>query len=135
MDNLHYIAAILYRPIIDKGDDYFDYTIKPYTDINLEGNAKLFRYNVSIEEIYGISVFFYTIASELMKPILTYLLSPNPTEMEARKLMMDLRDRIKNEEQKKKLTQLIENNDLKSGIGNYLSTIFVKEKSGDTMKS
>lgn len=135
MDNLHYIAAILYRPLIDKGDEYFDYTIKPYTEINLEANAKLFRYNVSIEEIFGISVFFYTTASVLMKPIISYLLKTNPTEMEARETLIILRDKIRNAEQKKKLTQLLENKDLKSGIGNYLSTLFVKEKYGDTIKS
>ena len=135
MTNLHYIAAILYRPITKKGDDYFEYEIAPYTSINLEGNAKLFRYNASIEDIYGISVFFYTIANELLRPMIYFLRKMNPTEKETRMMLKKMRDRIKDAEQKKKLTRLLESNDLKSGIGSYLSTILPMEKSGVTMKS
>jgi hypothetical protein len=123
--NLHYISAILYRPLLSKGDEYFDYEIKPYSDINLEGTAKLFKYNVSVDDIYGISVFFYTIANELLSPMICY---STTTEMEVREKLTMIMNRVKNEEQRKKLKELLMNNDLKNGIGNYLSTTFQMEK-------
>jgi hypothetical protein len=134
IENLHYISAILYRPIINKGDEYFDYEIKPYQDINLEGTAKLFKYNVNIDDIYGISVFFYTIANELLTPMIYYS-QEKMEETEARRRLTMIMNRTKDAEQRKKLKQLLMNKDLKSGIGNYLSSTFVKEKFGDTMKS
>lgn len=133
IENLHYLCAILYRPIIDKGDEYFDYTIKPYEEINLEGSSKLFKYNANIEDIYGISVFFYTIANELLEPMICY--SQPITEMEMREKLTMMMNRIKNAEQQKKLKELLMNNDLKSGIGNYLSSIFATEKFGEIKKS
>jgi len=135
IENLHYITAILYRPIVDIGDEYFDYTIVPYDTINLEGTARLFKYNVSIDDIYGISGFFLTIANELLMPMNYYLQKETITEMEIRMGLTMLMERVKNAEQKKKLMQLLENNDLKNGIGNYLSTIFVGETYGDTKQS
>jgi uncharacterized protein YneF (UPF0154 family) len=135
MKNLHYITAILYRPILDKGDDYFDYTIAPYDSINLERNAKLFKYSVSIDDIYGISGFFLTIANELLTPMIYYLDNPTITEMEMRVMMTKMMKRVKDVEQKKKLMEVLENNDLSNGIGNYLSTIFAEGTFGDTKKS
>jgi len=135
MKNLHYITAILYRPIVDKGDDYFDYTIAPYDTINLERNAKLFKYSVSIDDIYGISGFFLIIANELLMPMIYYSHKPMITEMEMRMMLTKMMERIKDEEQKKKLRHLLENNDLKNGIGSYLSTIFAEGTFGDTKKS
>lgn len=135
IENLHYIAAILYRPIINKGDEYFEYEIADYTTVKLEGTAKLFKYNVSVDDIYGISVFFYTIANELLMPMSSFLSKTNPTEEETRQTLTTLMGMVKDAGQKKKLMQLLKNNDLKSGIGSYLSTIFVKETSGDMKQS
>lgn len=133
IENLHYICAILYRPIVDKGDEYFDYTIKPYTEINLEGAAKLMKHKANIDDIYGIAGFFLTIANELLEPMICY--SPEITEMEMKTRLDKMINRIKDAGQKKKLIELRESKDIESGIGNYLSITFPKDKSGDMNKS
>ena len=131
INNLHYICAILYRPLVTKNEDFFDYEILPYEDINLEKNAKLMKYKANIDDIYGIAGFFLTISEELLAPMMPYLQKQKMTEMEMRMALTTLMRMLKDEEQKKKLMQMLENNDLKSGIGNYLSTLYVEAKYGD----
>ena len=122
ISNLHYITAILYRKIVKEGDEYFDYEIEPYTDIQLEGRANLFKYNVNLEEVYGIAVFFYLIVSELWNNITSY-----STEMTKEEMMMKIMNRIKDEELKKKLKQWLEINQLESSTGNSYSTDYLTE--------
>jgi hypothetical protein len=122
IDNLHYITAILYRKVVREGDEYFDYEIEPYTDVQLEGRAKLFKYNVNIEQVYGIAVFFYLIVSELWDSITSY-----SREMTMEEKTMMILNRIKDTEVKKKLTQWLEKNQLESSTGNSYSTDYLTE--------
>jgi hypothetical protein len=122
IDNLHYITAILYRKVVKEGDEYFDYEIEPYTDIQLEGRAKLFKYNANIEDIYGIALFFYLIVSELWNNIISY----SPTMTMEEKVMM-IMERTQDIEAKKKLKELHEKSLSKSLTGNSYSTNLVEE--------
>lgn len=130
ISNLHYITAILYRKIVKEGDEYFDYEIEPYTDVQLEGRANLFKYNAKITDIYGISVFFYHIASELWNNIISY----SPTMTMEEKVMMIIQ-RTQDIEVKKKLMQLHEKSLLKSSTGNSYSINLVEEISQSMIKS
>jgi hypothetical protein len=122
IDNLHYLVAIFYRKVIKEGDEYFDYEIEPYNDIKLEGRAKLFQHNANVMDVYGISVFFYHIVSELMNSI--HYFSTEMTKEEKIKMMIK---RLKNTEVRKKLTQLLEKNLLENGTGNFSYTDFQVE--------
>lgn len=67
IDNLHKITAILYRPVIEEGDEFFSYKIKAYKDINLNETANLFKEKVSVEDVYGIVVFFFSFVQILLE--------------------------------------------------------------------
>lgn len=119
IQNLHYIAAILYRPIIEKGDEYFDYKIKDYTEIQLENTAKLFQHKLSIQDIYGIAVFFCTIAGELINPMLIYLKEQMETNPKVMENWMQTIMKIKEDEPRRMLIMLTEKLVSGNGIGNF----------------
>jgi hypothetical protein len=121
INNLHYITAIFYRKVVKEGDEYFDYEIEPYTDIQLEGRAKLFKYNTKIVDVYGIVVFFYLIVKELWDSINSY------STMTMEEKVMELMKRARNPEAKKKLMQLHEKSLSKSLTGSSYSTNLVQE--------
>jgi len=122
ISNLHYIVAIFYRKIVKEGDEYFDYEIEPYTDIQLEGRAKLFKHNTNIQDIYGISVFFYLIVSELWNNI-----TSSSTEMTMEEKITMIIERTKNPEVRKKLKLLHEKSLSKSLTGNSYYIDLVEE--------
>lgn len=122
IDNLHYIVAILFRKITKEGDEYFDYEIEEYKEVKLEGRANLFKYNVSISDVYSVSVFFWILGNELLNSMNFF-----STEMTPEEKMKTMISRIKNTEQKKKLMQLHEKSLLKSSTGNSFYTNFLEE--------
>ena len=125
VDNIHKIAAVLYRPIDTEGDEFFSYTIKPYKTINLNETAALFQARVSINDIYGIVVFFLTFVEILLKDMTS---SSQLTSKETKKMIKTLTKIIKNEvNQKKKQMPSKKKRTSKNGNGSSSSGGSVKE--------
>jgi len=121
IQNLHYIAAIFYRKLISEGDENFDYEIDSYNNVKLENQAKFFKYNMKIADMYGTVVFFYHIVTELWDNITSC-----STEMTQEQTMMKIISRVKDSEAKKKLMQWHENNQSENGIGNFYYSNLLK---------
>lgn len=120
IDNLHNITALLYRPIIEQGDEFFSYKIKAYKDINLQDTASLFRAKVSVQDIYGIVVFFLSIVQTLLKDMTSS--SPSTTK-QIQKATNQLKRIIEKEIRLKKKQTLSKKKKVsKNGSGNILST-------------
>jgi len=119
IDNLHKITAILYRPIIDEGDEFFSYKIKPYKDINLNETANLFQAKVSVQDVYGIVVFFFSFVQTLLDDMSS---SSKLTNKEIQKQTRILKKIITSQTaQKKKRTPNKKKKTSKSGSGNISS--------------
>lgn len=129
IQNLHYIAAIFYRKLISEGDENFDYEIDSYNNVKLENQAKFFKYNMKIADMYGTVVFFYHIVSELCSNTTSC-----STEMTQEMMMKNLISRIKNSEAKKKLMQWHENAQSENGIGNSYYSNLLKDVFSTTIK-
>lgn len=125
IENLHYIAAIFYRKITKEGDEYFDYEIEDYGNVRLEGQAKFFKHNMKLVDMYGTVVFFYHIVNEFLNSMTYSSITPTQ-EMMMEKVEM-LIERIKDSKLKKIMMQKIEKNPLKNGVGNFLSTLLLEE--------
>jgi len=117
IENLHYITAILYRKIISKGDEYFDYEILDYEKVKLDDVANLFKNNISIQDVWGIVGFFFLIVQEFLGTIVSS--SRNQKEM-----IMNLMNRITNQKLKKIMIEKVEENLSKNGDGNFSYTLF-----------
>jgi hypothetical protein len=59
-DNIHYLMAVLYRPVIDKKKG--KYTIKPYKADDIEDRANEFL-TLPVNYWFGASVFFFIIGN------------------------------------------------------------------------
>lgn len=132
IDNLHKICAVLYRPIIEEGKGFFNYKIKPYKDIDFEGTSNLFRYNVNIQQVYGIGVFFWSFVELHIKDIHSSLMLKKTTPKQVKKAVREIskvlngqiketKQLVAEEKQKKKQMRKPRQKQLKSGIGNDLS--------------
>lgn len=121
IDNLHNITALLYRPITEEGDEFFSYKIKPYKDINLQDTANLFRARVSVQDVYGIVVFFLSIVQTLLGDMTS---SSPSTKKQIQKATLQLKRLIQKEVRQKKKQMLNKKKKTsKSGNGNISSTI------------
>jgi hypothetical protein len=125
IDNLHKITAILYRPVIDEGDEFFSYKIKPYKDINLNETANLFQAKVSVQDVYGIVVFFFSFVQTLLDDMNS---SSKLTNKEIQKQAKILKKIITSQTaQKKKQMPSKKKKTSKSGSGNISSGKSPKE--------
>lgn len=73
-NNIHKIAAILYRPLITAFNDR-DRIVEPYDAKTAPARAELFEKEIMISEIYGALLFFSIIARECMQTIQDYFQS------------------------------------------------------------
>jgi hypothetical protein len=117
IDNLHKMIAVLYRPIITEGDKFFDYSIKTYEDIDALGNARLFRDNVNIQDVYGVVLFFLGIVRESLIDMHSYF---QLNSQENKQMMIKAMEIVKKEikKVKKKQTLSKKKETLKNGSGN-----------------
>jgi hypothetical protein len=70
IDNMHYILALIYRPVVKRSGD--DYTIEEYKAENFMRRAELFREKMTIESVYGAYLFFSLFAIEYIQSSLDY---------------------------------------------------------------
>jgi hypothetical protein len=121
IENLHKMLAVVYRPIVTQGDDFFDYTIKTYDEIDSIGNSKLFQAHLNIQDVYGVILFFLNI----VKASLIDTISSSQLTSEETKKMMEEAMRIVEKELKKlkkKPTQSKKKKTLKNGNGSTSSS-------------
>jgi hypothetical protein len=116
IENLHKMIAVLYRPIITEGDEFFDYSIKTYEDIDALGNARLFRDNVNIQDVYGVVLFFLSIVRESLIDMHSYF---QQTNHQNQQMMIQAMEIVKKEikKVKKKQTQNKKKEISKNGNG------------------
>lgn len=69
--NLHYLTAMIYRPIIKENGD--TYEIQKHINEGFEERAELFKNRVSIETVMGGNLFFSLIEMTFLEDILTSL--------------------------------------------------------------
>lgn len=82
IQNIHFIMAILYRPLITAFNDR-DRIIDDYDADLMPMRAELFKSKLKITDVYGTLVFFSLIEQEYMKIMLHYLKEEQVTmEME-----------------------------------------------------
>lgn len=72
IENIHYLAALIYRPIIwEEGDDW---KIAPHTSAGFQKRADLFLNELPITTIYGAVLFFSAIGIQSTEIIVDYLI-------------------------------------------------------------
>lgn len=122
IENLHKMLAVVYRPIITQGDEFFDYTIKTYDEIDSVGNSKLFQAHLNIQDVFGVVLFFLSIVRE---SLIDTISSSKLTHQEIQMMMKEAMKIVKNElkKLKKKPTQTKKKKTLKNGSGKTSSTI------------
>ena len=82
IDNIHYYAAMLYRPVVK--EDGADYQIDEYKVEGFMNRANLFRERLSIAKVFGTQVFFSLFVTESMMNIKDYLQNLLNEEMETK---------------------------------------------------
>jgi hypothetical protein len=125
IQNLHYIAAILYRKVVSEGDEYFDYEIEDYKNVKIQGQAEMFKYELNVVDIYGIAVFFYLFINESLTNTLFCLNQEKMavmTEQEMEQVLMNTIELLRDSEAKKRLKQLIEKSRSENGDGSISYT-------------
>jgi hypothetical protein len=125
IDNLHKITALLYRPIIEEGDEFFSYKIKPYKDINLNETANLFQAKVSVQDVYGIVVFFFSFVQILLNDMSSSSQLTNKEIMKQTKILKKIINQ--KGKPKKKPTPNKKKKTSKNGSGNTSSGKLPKE--------
>jgi hypothetical protein len=73
-DNIHYLMAVLYRPVIDKKKG--KYTIKPYKADDIEDRANEFL-TLPVNYWFGASVFFFIIGNLYISNLESSLIMKN----------------------------------------------------------
>jgi hypothetical protein len=73
-DNIHYIMAVLYRPVIDRKKN--KYTIKPYKADDIEDRANEFL-TLPVNYWFGASVFFFIIGNLYISNLESSLIMKN----------------------------------------------------------
>jgi hypothetical protein len=73
-DNIHYLMAVLYRPVIDKKKG--KYTIKPYKADDIEDRANEFL-TLPVNYWFGASVFFFIIGNLYISSLESSLIMKN----------------------------------------------------------
>ena len=81
-ENMHYIMAILFRPIIEKKGK--TYTIEAYTDSNMEERADIFKKEMNALQVRSALVFFWTLGRELKIVLERYSVHKLTQEMKKR---------------------------------------------------
>lgn len=121
VNNLHKLLAVLYRPIITEGDDFFDYTIKPYDEIDSIGLSKLYQAELNIQDVYGVVLFFL---SFVRTSLIDTLSSSKLTQQEMMEMMEKAIKIVEKELKKVKKKQMPnkKKKTSKSGNGNISST-------------
>jgi hypothetical protein len=71
VENIHYLAALIYRPIIWEEDD--DWKISPHTSQGFQKRADLFLNELPITTIYGAVLFFSASGIQSTEIIVDYL--------------------------------------------------------------
>lgn len=80
IENLHYLTALIYRPIVKEDGD--TYEIQKHIDEGFEERANLFRDKVSIETVMGGNLFFSLIEMTYLEDTLTSLTEDMKREMD-----------------------------------------------------
>lgn len=81
--NIHYLAALIYRPIIWEEDD--DWKIAPHTSTGFQRRADLFLNELPITTIYGAVLFFSASGIQFTEIIVDYL--ETEAKLEKKKMM------------------------------------------------
>jgi hypothetical protein len=77
IENLHYLTALVYRPIVkEEGDEY---EIDKHKAEGFEKRANLFKENVSVEMVMGAVLFFSLVEMRLLESLITSFLQDNQT--------------------------------------------------------
>lgn len=72
IDNLHYLTALVYRPITKENGD--DYEIDKHKAEGFEKRANLFKEKVSVEAVMGAVLFFSLVEMRLLESLTTSFL-------------------------------------------------------------
>jgi hypothetical protein len=77
IENLHYLTALVYRPIVkEEGDEY---EIDKHKAEGFEKRANLFKEKVSVEMVMGAVLFFSLVEMRLLEGLITSFLQDNQT--------------------------------------------------------
>ena len=77
IENLHYLTALVYRPIVkEEGDEY---EIDKHKAEGFEKRATLFKEKVSVEMVMGAVLFFSLVEMRLLEGLITSFLQDNQT--------------------------------------------------------
>jgi hypothetical protein len=120
IENLHKICGILYRPVTKQESEIYDYELLDYESVDLDKVSVYFQNKVSVDDVYGIIVFFCLIVEESLHNLKV------STEKKMKKIpkkkMKEMTDKIKelvqDPEILKKVNQSLEKNRLENGDGN-----------------
>ena len=72
IENLHRTLALIYRPVIEKESET-EYKIQNHTGEGFEKRAEFFRKEVSIEKVFGATLFFFILSGQLSIDMTDYL--------------------------------------------------------------
>lgn len=72
IENLHRTLALIYRPVIEKISET-EYKIENHKSSGFEKRAEFFRKNVSIEKVFGATIFFFILSGQLSIDMTDYL--------------------------------------------------------------
>ena len=72
IENLHRTLALIYRPVIEKISET-EYKIENHKSSGFEKRAEFFRKKVSIEKVFGATIFFFILSGQLSIDMTDYL--------------------------------------------------------------
>lgn len=115
---LHYILAVLYRPIkemIDEGKE--EYKLKRHNPNDIQKNAEFIRDNMKMEDVFGAALFFYHLGKESLQTILQssgeqMVIAKDKVETGQQQIQNFL-----NSKEGKKLLKIMKEKKLKNGDG------------------
>lgn len=72
IENLHRTLALIYRPVTEKISET-EYKIENHKSSGFEKRAEFFRKKVSIEKVFGATIFFFILSGQLSIDMTDYL--------------------------------------------------------------
>jgi hypothetical protein len=124
IENLHKICGILYRPIIKAETEIYNYELLDYENVDLDKVSVYFQNNVSVDDVYGIVVFFCHIVEGSLHnlKVSTEKKMKKIPKKQMAEMTKKMKEMVNDPEILTKVKQSLEKNRSENGGGNSLFT-------------